>query len=111
MVESIFYGGSIWDKIVLVGIIFVVLTYVWPYAKTWVQSLLSKVVGVTTASNVVSGIDTTIITVDEYKARVALQTAASLFEKYSDNEAGKVLRGYVTKAVEWSNQNSSKTSV
>jgi hypothetical protein len=104
MLEVVMSGAAMWvaERIIVLAIIVVALAYAWPYLKTFVSGLLSKVSSAETSASVTSVIDNAVIVVDEYQARIALATAARLFEKHGNLPVASALRSYVVDAVAWS---------
>ncbi len=104
MITEAWYGSSLLSKAVFVVIAVIVISWLWPYLKTFVQKYLPKLIGQSTSDTILKSIDTAVISIDEYQARVALQTAASLFEKHGDTSTANNLRSCVATAMEWSNK-------
>ena len=104
MLEVVMSGTVMWvaERVIVLAIIVIALSYAWPYLKTLVSGLLSKVTSAGTSATVVTAIDSAVIVVDEYQARIALATAARLFEKHGNLPVASALRSYVVDAVAWS---------
>jgi len=109
MFETMLSGTTMWvaERVIILVIVLVALSYAWPYVKNIVTLLLSKVVSVEKTESVVSAVSNAVIVFDEYQARLALVTAAGLFEKHGNLQVASALRSYVVEAVKWSDASKS----